>query len=90
MPFTALIARETAGDYTVAPEQLEDSDLQQGEVLIDVAFSSLNYKDALAVAKKGRIIRRFPMVLGIDLAGTVVSSDSDEFRPGDNVLPSDR
>ncbi|HEV7922433.1 MAG TPA: MDR family oxidoreductase [Thermoanaerobaculia bacterium] len=58
----------------------------EGDVVIDVAYSSLNYKDALAVTGRGRIVRRFPMVLGIDLAGTVVSSSSAEFAPGDRVV----
>ena len=86
MSFHALIARETDGGYHVASEELQDSDLQAGEVVVDVVLSSLNYKDALAITKRGRIIRRFPMVLGIDLAGTVVSSDTGEFAPGDRVL----
>lgn len=85
MSFSALIAREGEGTYSAAIEQLEDSDLT-GEVLVDVAYSSLNYKDALAVTGRGKIIRRFPMVLGIDLAGTVVESSTDEFKPGDKVL----
>ena len=82
MAFQALLARETG----VAFEELTDDDLPQGGVLVDVAYSSLNYKDGLAVTGRGKIVRRFPMVLGIDLAGTVVASDSDDFRPGDRVL----
>ncbi|MFP5246782.1 MAG: alcohol dehydrogenase catalytic domain-containing protein, partial [Thermoanaerobaculia bacterium] len=66
MTFTALVAREDA----VAFETLSDSDLPAEGVLVDVAFSSLNYKDALAVTRRGKIVRRFPMILGIDLAGT--------------------
>ncbi len=69
MTFRALVARESSVDF----EQLEDSVLPEG-VLVDVAYSSLNYKDALAVTRRGRIVRRFPMVLGIDLAGTVVET----------------
>jgi acrylyl-CoA reductase (NADPH) len=87
MTFRALIARETDGKYTPAFEQLTDADLpESGEVTVDVAYSSLNYKDALAVTGRGKIIRRFPMVLGIDLAGTVVESATDDFQPGDRVL----
>jgi acrylyl-CoA reductase (NADPH) len=82
MTNNALIARENA----VAFEPWSDADLPASGVTIDVAYSSLNYKDALAVTRKGRIVRRFPMVLGIDLAGTVVSSDNDEFKPGDRIL----
>ena len=86
MTFQALLARDTGG-YKTSIEQLTDDNLpREGEVLVDVAYSSLNYKDALAVTGKGRIVRRFPMVLGIDLAGTVVESSSDEFKPGDRVV----
>jgi acrylyl-CoA reductase (NADPH) len=86
MTFQALLARKNEAGYDVSIERLEDSDLPAGDVTVDVAYSSLNYKDALAVSKRGKIVRKFPMVLGIDLAGTVVSSASDEFQPGDRVL----
>lgn len=82
MAFKALLARENG----VAFEELTDHDLPQGGVTVDVAYSSLNYKDGLAVTGRGKIVRKFPMVLGIDLAGTVTASDSDDFRPGDRVL----
>ncbi|HET8798204.1 MAG TPA: MDR family oxidoreductase [Thermoanaerobaculia bacterium] len=78
----ALMARENG----VAFEELTDGDLPQGGVTVDVAYSSLNYKDGLAVTGRGRIVRKFPMVLGIDLAGTVVGSDTGEFQPGDRIL----
>jgi acrylyl-CoA reductase (NADPH) len=82
MSFQALVAHEDR----VAFEQFTDDDLPKNGVLVDVAYSSLNYKDALAVTRRGRIVRRFPTVLGIDLAGTVVSSDDPEFAPGDRVV----
>lgn len=82
MTINALVARENA----VAFESLTDDDLPAGGVTVDVACSSMNYKDALAVTRRGRIVRRYPMVLGIDLAGTVVASDTDEFAPGDRIL----
>ena len=82
MTIRALVARENG----VAFEDLSDDSLPQGGVTVDVAYSSLNYKDGLAVTGKGRIVRKFPMVLGIDLAGTVVASDSADFQPGDRVL----
>lgn len=78
----ALIARENG----VAFEEITGDDLPRGGVTIDVAYSSLNYKDGLAVTGRGKIVRRFPMVAGIDLAGTVIDSDSDEFKPGDRIL----
>ena len=72
--FRAVVARQTDSGYAVATEELRGVDLPAGEVLVEVAYSSLNYKDALAVTARGKIIRRFPMVLGIDLAGTVGES----------------
>lgn len=65
---------------------LTDADLPEGDVTVDVAYSSLNYKDGLAVSGKGRIARSLPMVCGIDLAGRVTESSSDDWRPGDEVV----
>lgn len=84
--FRALLAEGTSRDYQVRFASLTTSDLPEGEVLIDVEASSLNYKDALAVTGKGRIIRTFPMVCGIDLAGRVLESSSSRFAPGDRVV----
>lgn len=80
--FRALVAR---AQNDVAFETKSTNDLN-GDVLIDVAYSSLNYKDGLAVTGKGRIIRRYPTIVGIDLAGTVIESSVDEFKPCDRVL----
>lgn len=84
--FNALIAEGSSSDYKVAFKQLPKDALPDGEVLVDIAYSSLNYKDALAVTARGKIIRKFPMICGIDLAGRVLESSSAEFRPGDQVL----
>ncbi|MEK6805994.1 MAG: YhdH/YhfP family quinone oxidoreductase [Pseudomonadota bacterium] len=67
-------------------EQISVSDLTPGEVVVKVHFSSLNYKDALAVSGKGRIMRKFPCVAGIDLSGVVTESASPAFKVGDSVL----
>lgn len=84
--FTALVLRETDDGHTGALEQLTDADLPDGDVTIDVEYSSLNYKDGLALAGKNRIVRSYPMVPGIDLTGTVVASDSPTWAVGDNVI----
>jgi acrylyl-CoA reductase (NADPH) len=84
--FNALLLRQEEGRTLAAVEPITAADLPEGEVLVDVAYSSLNYKDALAVIGKGKIVRRFPFVAGIDLAGTVVESASPNLRPGDSVL----
>ena len=84
--FTALVLRETDDGPVGALEQLTDADLPEGDVTIDVDYSSLNYKDGMALAGKGRIVRSYPMVPGIDLTGTVVASDSPDFAVGDAVI----
>ena len=67
-------------------EILQLSDLTEGDTIIKVEYSSINYKDALAATGQGRILRRFPLNAGIDLAGEIVSSDSSDFEPGQKVL----
>lgn len=79
----ALVA---SGDGLARFEQLTDADLPPGEVTVDVRYSSLNYKDGLAVTGKGKIVRKFPLVCGIDLAGVVAESDAPRWRPGDEVI----
>ena len=83
--FQALMARRTEAGITVALEQIGDADLPDADVTVDVAWSSFNYKDGLALTGQGRILRTFPMVPGIDFAGTVAASASPLFRPGDRV-----
>lgn len=79
---------EEAADRQVCARMgtLDPSQLDAGEVLIQVAYSSINFKDALAATGKGRIIRRFPCVGGIDLSGKVVESADPRFSPGDPVI----
>ena len=84
--FTALVLRETDDGPVGALEELTDADLPDGDVTIDVDYSSLNYKDGMALTGKGRIVRSYPMVPGVDLTGTVVASDSPEYAVGDPVI----
>lgn len=81
--FPALIVREPG---PASFEELSDADLPEGDVTVAVRYSSLNYKDGLAVTGQGRIARRFPMVCGIDLAGIVEASDAPSFAVGDEVV----
>jgi len=67
-------------------ERIDLHDLSPGEVVIDAAYSSVNYKDALGATGAGKILTRFPLVAGVDVAGTVESSEDPCFRPGDPVL----
>jgi len=84
--YPAIVATETDGHTSARLEQVSDDDLPDGDVTVDVTFSSLNYKDGLAVSGTGRIARSFPMVCGIDLAGTVRDSGAPEWAPGDQVV----
>jgi acrylyl-CoA reductase (NADPH) len=84
--FKAYRIHETGGKITARFEDLTLDALTAGEVVIDVRFSDINYKDALAATGAGRILRRYPLVGGIDLAGVVKSSDDPRFRRGDAVL----
>lgn len=85
-PFRAFLIEEYGGKVGGRFVDLDAASLDRGEVVIRVAFSSVNYKDALAATGAGRIIRRYPCVGGIDLAGTVVSSSDERFREGDEVI----
>ena len=84
--FNAFIAEEVDGKVQASLKQLQTSDLPEGDVTIDVAYSTVNYKDGLAITGKAKIARRLPMVCGIDLAGTVEESTSSAYKPGDQVL----
>jgi acrylyl-CoA reductase (NADPH) len=80
-----LIEKDDQG-YRATVKDIDDNLLPEGDVTVKVSHSTLNYKDALAITGKGPVIRKFPMVPGIDLVGTVEHSDSDKFNVGDTVL----
>jgi acrylyl-CoA reductase (NADPH) len=84
--FTALVVEEEADGRKVEFRELPLSALPEGEVLVKVAYSTLNYKDGLAITGKGKILRSSPLAPGIDFAGTVVESADPRYRPGDNVV----
>lgn len=86
MTFRAFLVDQVEGKVKSAFADMREDQLDPGEVTIAVAYSSVNYKDALAATGAGRIIRRFPCVGGIDLAGTVMSSSDPAFVPGEQVL----
>ena len=85
-PFRALVLEKAGGSVQATIKQLPVSSLPEGDVLVSVAHSSLNYKDALAVTNRGKIVRRFPMVPGVDFSGVIVESKSSRFKPGDQVV----
>ena len=84
--FRAYRINEKDGKIVAGFEQLSLDDLSPGNVVIKVSHSTINYKDALAATGAGRILRKYPLNGGIDLAGTVVSSEDVDFQPGDSVL----
>lgn len=84
-PIRAVLAAEKGGPPGQLVE-LDPKNLPDGDVTIRVRYSSLNYKDGLAVTGKGPVVRKFPMVCGVDLAGTVVESETEDIAPGDEVV----
>jgi acrylyl-CoA reductase (NADPH) len=84
--FRALLIEKTDAGQSVKLTQLDDAQLPEGDVTIRVEWSTLNYKDALAITGKSPIVRKFPMVPGIDLAGVVESSAHASCKAGDRVL----
>lgn len=84
--FNALVLRQQEKNTLAAIEPLAPSDLPEGDVRVQVHYSTLNYKDALAITGKGPVVRSFPMIPGIDLAGEVLESQDPRWQVGDQVL----
>ena len=84
--FNALVVNKDDEKFTAEVKQLQEIDLPEGDVLIDVEYSTINYKDGLAVTNSSPIVRNWPMVPGIDLAGTVAESSNPDVTVGEKVL----
>ncbi|MDH4557484.1 oxidoreductase [Pseudomonas sp. BN417] len=84
--FDAILIEKDEAGYRARNTQLDDAQLPEGDVTIRVAYSTLNYKDGLAITGKSPVVRQFPMVPGIDLAGTVEASSHPDYQVGDSVL----
>ena len=84
--FSAILIEKGDAGQTAAVTSLDETKLPDGNVSIDVEYSTLNYKDALAITAKGPVVRKFPMVPGIDLAGVVTESTHPEWKHGDRVV----
>ncbi|MCM3782874.1 acryloyl-CoA reductase [Neobacillus mesonae] len=85
-PFQAYIVRKDEEGFSAGIKEMTLSDLPEEAVTIQVEYSSVNYKDGLASIENGKVVRSYPIIPGIDLAGTVISSSDDRFKPGDKVL----
>ena len=84
--FKAVFAQQIEGKPKISLEQLDRASLPPGDVLVRVRYSDLNYKDGLAVTGRPGVIRKYPMIPGIDLAGVVEESSSPDWKPGDEVV----
>lgn len=84
--FKALVVEKDDQGYRSNLQELDESQLPEGDVTVKVSHSTLNYKDGLAITGKGPVVRKFPMVPGIDLAGVVEESSHPDYQAGDAVL----
>lgn len=84
--FSAIVIDKTDDKQTVSLTQVDEAQLPEGDVTIDVEYSTLNYKDGLAITGKSPVVRKFPMVPGIDLVGTVRASSHGDWKAGDKVV----
>ncbi len=86
MAFRALVLHEAGGKVSSRLETVDEDKLPEGEVTVAIDYSTLNYKDGMILQGQGRLVRAYPHVPGIDFAGTVVTSQSSAYRPGDHVV----
>lgn len=84
--FNGILIEKDESGYRAAIKEIDDAQLPEGNVTVRVSHSTLNYKDGLAVTGKGPVVRKFPMIPGIDLVGTVEESTHPEYKAGDSVL----
>ena len=84
--FKCLLVNKDENGYKTSITELAEESLSQGNVSVKVLYSTLNYKDALAITGKAPVVRSFPMIPGVDFSGVVEHSESDEFKAGDKVL----
>ncbi|WP_303785175.1 MDR family oxidoreductase [Azovibrio restrictus] len=84
--FKAIMVEKDEAGYRANLRAVDESQLPEGDVTVRISYSTLNYKDGLAITGKGPVVRKFPMVPGIDLVGEVKESHHPDYRPGDTVL----
>ena len=84
--FKAIVIDNQNDKFTREVKELDKSFLKDGDVLVKVEYSDLNFKDAMILKNGGKLVKEFPRIPGIDFSGTVEKSDSDEFKEGDKVI----
>jgi acrylyl-CoA reductase (NADPH) len=84
--FKAIVIEKSDGGQKVHLTDFDEANLMEGDVTVRVEWSTVNYKDGLAITGKAPVVRRFPMIAGIDFAGTVESSTHPQWKPGDQVI----
>ncbi len=84
--FKALLLEKSAAGFTASLKSLDEAQLPEGDVLASISHSTLNYKDGLAITQRGPVVRSWPMVAGIDGAGTVLESSHPGWKPGDRFI----
>src|SRR5271166_6695279 len=84
--FKAVVIDKTDAGQTVALTDFDESNLMDGDVTVRVEYSTVNYKDGLAITGKAPVVRRFPMIAGVDFAGIVESSSHPQWKAGDQVI----
>jgi acrylyl-CoA reductase (NADPH) len=84
--FKAIVVEKSEGGQKVGLADFDEANLMDGDVTVRVEWSTVNYKDGLALTGKAPVVRRFPMIPGIDFAGTVESSSHPQWKPGDRVI----
>jgi acrylyl-CoA reductase (NADPH) len=84
--FKAIVIEKADNGQSVALKDFDEANLMDGDVIVRVEYSTVNYKDGLALTGKAPVVRRWPMIAGIDLAGTVESSSHPDWKPGDKVI----
>ena len=84
--FKAIVIDKGEAGQTVRLTDFDEKDLMDGDVTVAVEYSTVNYKDGLAVTGKAPVVRRFPMIAGVDFSGTVESSSHPAWEPGDKVI----
>ena len=84
--FKAIVVNQTEKDFTREVKSIDKSFLNNGNVLVKVDYSGLNYKDALILKNGAKLVKEFPHIPGIDFSGSIVESEHNDYKPGEEVI----